>query len=196
MSHVPSPDIVVSELEPVTPTLYWAMEVGTERGRIYFDQRSLRPEPFLFANIVRYEARTILEDAGVSTGFDLDDLANNGMSIRYCSYVLRVRKTDDGQAPVPGRSQRLQAFYHQLELGLLGPVSSESLNLLVLWNVDHRFLLDPVFTLACPRQGGQTRSSVANHWSVPMANPAFVDAPALPVGRPLSIPSSTSARTG
>jgi hypothetical protein len=172
MTNPPDPSRVLADLEPIASALYEAVEVGAGEARAFFARRNEPVEPFHFASTVRYVAKGILTEAGVTSEIALDDLANNGLSFRYGGYNVRVRKADDGRVPVPGGSRTLQLFYQQ-NFGLLDS-TGDTTNLIVLWDVVRpQFVPVEHLVVACPRSGGRLQDSVSVHWQVALPNPAY-----------------------
>ncbi len=163
-------------LTPLIQSLYHALEAATQEARLYFDQRKEPADPFLFPCLVRYHAKLILNEAGQNANYELDDLANNGLYLRYAGFQIRVLKSDNGRLPVPGASKQKQEFYNQqLSFGFMeansGNPENPILNLVVLWDVTSRQNLEPLI-LACPKAGSETRESVEEHWQIEIPHPA------------------------
>lgn len=172
LNFPPEPDDVIHDLERVTPAFYHALEAGAVVARGFFDERGDEVEPYHFASTVRYVAKRYLCEAGLAVEFEVDDLANNGLSLAYGPYNIRIRKRDEDGLPVPGHSRVLQEFYQQ-SLRLLSE-TAERVNLLVLWDIARpSFALTETLYIACPKSGGITRDSVSAHWLVHLPNPTF-----------------------
>lgn len=172
LSFPPEPDDVIRDLQPLTPHFYQALEAGAVVARAFFDERGDEVEPYHFASTVRYVAKRSLGEAGLIVEVEVDDLANNGLSLTYEQYNVRIRKRDEDGLPVPGHSRVLQDFYQQ-SLRLL-PETAERVNLLILWDILRpSFALTETLYLACPKSGGITRDSVSAHWLVQLPNPTF-----------------------
>lgn len=168
---VMDPEAVAADLEAVVPTIWRALEVGTLRARDFFEERDLGVDSFLFPNLVRYEAKLFLVDAGQEV-FETEILSNNGLIMRHLEYQLRLLKSDNGELPTPGQSRRKQAYYSQ-QLEFFAPIADEPVemvNLVVLWDVDSHFNLSEL-TLVYPKSGGQTKASVSAFWKLPLEHP-------------------------
>lgn len=166
------------------PPLWEAVEVGTVGAVAFFLDRNQPVDASLFPNLVRYFAKRFLADRNIevvdelaphqpSGEFETIPLSNNGLCIVRGRYAIRIRKSDDGQIPVPGKSVALQLFYRQqpLPFNLInGPAQIVDTSLLLLWDVDLQHHLTRL-TLVRPRDGGTSRSSVESDWSIPLANP-------------------------
>jgi len=109
----PEPDRVIYDLQWVTPQFYQALEAGAVVARGFFDERGDEVEPYHFASTVRYVAKRSLSEAGLAVEFEVENLANNGLSLAYGPYNIRIRKADEDGLPVPGHSRVLQEFYQQ-----------------------------------------------------------------------------------
>jgi hypothetical protein len=105
------------------------------------------------------------KEAGVE-GLARKPLANNGLCLRYKSYEIRVLKSDDGDVPVPGPSQKRQDFYQQRFPNWAEAVDEhehDPLNLLVIWDVTRQYVFRGL-SLVCPKDGDITRDSVEKYW--------------------------------
>jgi len=169
----PDPDRVLNDLAGIGPTIYEALEDAAISARGFFDARGEGVEPYHFASHVRYDARQYLVRRGHNVDFELGDLPNNGLMLTYSRYCIRIRKSDEGDVPIPGASTVLQRFYHQLSLRFGNAQLSKPINLLILWDV-----LKPSYALAgdlllvYPTGGAITRDSVTYSWMVSLPHPA------------------------
>lgn len=165
---VPSPDAVLTRLHRLWPPLYTAFERGTQVAREFFAQHQTPPAPWVYPDIVRWQALRSLKAEGFDAeALELRGLPNNGILIRHEGYTLRVMKAlPDGSLPGPGPSAEKQQFFQQLCLGQWG---EEIRNLVLLWHPDELFNLDSL-SLACPKDGEGTKAE--SHWQVPIPHPA------------------------
>jgi hypothetical protein len=184
MLSIPDPDIVLSELSPLWPSIYIALEWGTQKARTYFDAEEVTIDRNLAPNIVRFQAKRALARDGHEAheeeceDYALRSLPNNGLSLSFRGdllYHLRILKADGGQLPIPGASKVKQAFWNQQLVFDYDASSAEealpSLNLLVLWETDVKYNLHKLF-LACPKSGAMTRESVEAYWIVEIPHPS------------------------
>jgi len=179
---VPDPGEALVTLHSLWGPLYAAFEQGTQVARGFFESRGKKPAPWVYADIVRWEALTRLQAEGFEAEEDvqLRGLANHGILIRYKGYTLRLMKSlADGELPGPGPSKVKQEFFQQLTLG---PWGEEIRNLVVLWAPDEHHNLGTL-SLACPKDGQGTKAEA--HWLVEVPHPA-VGAVAQPESAPLS----------
>jgi hypothetical protein len=174
--NIPGPEETLAQLAPLIPPLYRSIEASVQEARNFFDDRGEDIDPFLFPCLVRYHAKLLLEEAGQAADYELDDLANNGLYLRFGGYQIRILKSDNGKLPVPGTSKPKQEFYsQQLEFDFMnsGPENSQRslLNLVVLWEVSGLRNLEKLI-LVCPKAGSTTRDSVEQHWEIQIPHPA------------------------
>jgi hypothetical protein len=103
--------------------------------------------------------------------FEADYLPNLGLELRADGARIRVLRSDHGQMPVPGTSQRRQSFYAQQgefewdddEEEIVAPV----INYVLHWSTDDEYNLEKVY-LGCPKAGDTTRASVESYWDEPI----------------------------
>ncbi len=176
---IPEPDTVLPRLSRLLPVIYQALESGTLDAREYFDGRREGVDPSLYPNLVRYRARCYLTGQGHDVEFVPEELANNGLSLSYAPYQIRILKSDHGAVPAPGSSKVKRDFYNQrvrqLVLpfpgGSLGVPIDEALNLVILWDVTPTYNLAGL-TLVCPKGSDINRTPPDVHWRVPIPHPA------------------------
>jgi hypothetical protein len=179
--NIPGPEETLAQLAPLVPPLYRSIEASVQEARNFFDDRGEVIDPFLFPCLVRYHAKLLLQEAGQAAEYELDDLANNGLYLRFGGYQIRILKSDNGKLPVPGLSKPKQEFYNQqLEFDFMnsGPGLSQPslLNLVVLWEVSGLRNLEKL-TLVCPKAGSTTRDSVEQYWEIHIPHPAHSQEP-------------------
>lgn len=168
-----------AEVSPIIPVLHRALEYGCGRGKEFFDNEKCARDPFLFPDLVRFFGKRFLQSEGVNAeerDFEMHNLANNGLSILFADYHIRVLKADNGSVPTPGVSKKKADFYNQ-QMSLLpdvtGTLKQTKLNIIALWDVDANGNLSGLW-LACTRSGGQTKDSVELHWLESLPHPAEV----------------------
>ena len=173
---IPTSTAVLAEIPELVPVLYKALESGTHAMRSFFEDDKAKPDAFLAPALVRYYAKKFLSSNGVEeTELDVEDIANNGLSLMHNSYHLRILKSDNGQLPPPGDSERKQKFYsQQMTLGVRPSGVATTLNLVVLWDFDAAYNLRQLW-LSCPKAGGIGKASVEEHWSVALPHPATAE---------------------
>jgi hypothetical protein len=189
--EAPDPDRVLKDVGGISPTIYEALEGAAISARGFFEARGESVEPYHFASHVRYDARQYLVRRGHKVDFELGDLPNNGLMLTYGRYSIRIRKSDEGDVPIPGASTVLQRFYHQLSLRFNNQQLSKPINLLILWDVlKPSYVLAGDLLLVYPTGGAITRDSVTYSWMVSLPHPAL----APPVAPPKS-PEEEMAQT-
>lgn len=155
---------VFQKLQHVTPIVHSVLDKATTQSRAFFEKRKAPVDVFLFADLVRYEAKCLFETLEYrSVGYQFVTLSRNGLLLVYeyenCIYSFRIRKADeDGELPAHNLSRTLKRFYNQSTPYLPGFSPEEvsecivphKLRLVVVWDVDEKYILTNVF-LACPR---------------------------------------------
>ena len=181
---------VLSYLDPLWPDAWRAFETGTQHAAAYFKdqpgERARVRDPWLFAHLVRFQARTYLADRGIDANIDLMWLALSGVAVRFGRVDLRFLLSDDGRLPAPGRSWKKRAFYSQAiqnPLFILGdeqPRLPATLNIVVTWDYDSSGVLRGL-VVHCPSGGGNGRDSATSYWNHALPHPASTyQAPAQP----------------
>ena len=153
-----------------------ALRDGTEHARSYADWQDEEIDRMLAPALVRKGAKRFLLSSGDDSTpevsdeeveYDAEYLPNLGLSVTNEGDRIRILKSDNDSLPVPGPSQRRQAFYAQQRF--LFPVRtsesdlSSNVNLVLHWVADGEYNLERVY-LACPKAGGETRRSVEAYW--------------------------------
>lgn len=156
--QVAGPELVLPDVAETLVDIYQALDEGTVVARDLFDREGGEPSPWVFAGITRWVTSRRLTDLG----YEMENLSNDGLLTRVAGCQLRIKKADDGDPPVPGRSSRMQAFYHQMALPLDGDVVRHP-NLLLLWDAEELTLV-PNLLLLAPKSGDISRQSVDWHW--------------------------------
>lgn len=171
--NVPEPGFVLKKLSSAIPVIYSALQHGTFKAKEYFDESGRNVDRYLAPNLVRYNAKEVLEKRRqeISSGDDLIviNVPNNGMYVSCGDFNIRILKTNNGDLPVPGHSKSRMLFYHQGSLALdfsnnkTISEQNDQVNLLILWDVVSPYNLGEL-SIACPKSGYLTRESVAAHW--------------------------------
>jgi hypothetical protein len=157
---VAGPELVVPYLADFMTECYGALDGGSSVARDLFKRLGRDPDPWVFADVVRMVTKDTLSDR-----YEMEFLPNNGLMTVVTGCTLRIRKSDAGDLPIPGKSRTLQMFYHQLQLGLDGETNARP-NLLLLWDTEQDWSLSDVLLIAAPKAGDETRGSVDSHWTV------------------------------
>lgn len=131
-----TPEAIVARLSPYAPIFHECLAGAVLRARTMFEApEGERPqEPWLFANRVRYELKQLLI-AALPPGTPIaveEQTIMSSVVVHLEDLELRFRKSEPGDVPAPGASQRMRRWYAQT---LDGGVAH---NILVLWHVDDR----------------------------------------------------------
>lgn len=185
MNPILPPDQALKELQPLSITLYEAFPESMETILPYFKERNppVTVDRMLVNHMVRSEMKRILGSKGIAVEEDDDgvngdtselemiSLPQNGLFGSFANYDFRILKSDRGRPPVPGPSTLRQVWYGQ-QGSLFGFKSEADLrpNVIFLWDFDSNYR-SVNLRLACPKQGGKTRSSVATYWNKPVPHP-------------------------
>jgi hypothetical protein len=177
-------DGILEYVRPIWTDSWRAFEAGTEHAVAYFRDQPVEAaqtrDPWLFAHLARFQAKTFLSTRGHDAHIDPMWLANSGVAVRYGQVDIRYLKADRGNGdknglPAPGWSRRKRAFYRQEIQNPLfmfdQPRELATVNLVVTWDYDSSGVL---FELTChsPRAGHNTRESVASYWHASIPHPA------------------------
>jgi hypothetical protein len=174
------PDEVILRTAPLLIVVHNAFEAAAIRSLDFFAPkgRGRKREPIdaesvnsaLFSSLVRYYVRLSLNEKGLEAReedfdgldprdvpYDLDNLPNNGLLLKYADCQLRIRKKYYGKLPNPA-TVAMQEFYQQSLP--FGPMPVESLvngatrlKLMILWNRDSHFRFSGL-ELVLPIDGG------------------------------------------
>lgn len=188
--NIPTPEEVLADLLPILPGIHDALDVGAYKVREYFEREkiknedgSLKIDPWVASNILRYWAKAHLQTMGHDVEDEqpeINDIPNNGLSLIYKRYHIKIRKSDNGGVPGPGYSRRMQAFFQQIPLQFPSQEadreSNQPVNLILLWDVGREYTIRQL-AMACPESGEVTRSSVRLHWNLPVPHPISTVAP-------------------
>jgi hypothetical protein len=171
------PDEVIRRTTPLLISVHNAFDASCLRALDFFTigrgRRRRLPEPedvnsSLASALVRFYVREVLNEKGIETTeedftglnlgdvpFDLDNLPNNGILLKYGDCHFRLRKKYYGRLPNPATSA-MQDFYQQtLPFGPV-PVNGTPpppLKLMILWNRDSHFRFAGL-ELVLPIDGG------------------------------------------
>jgi hypothetical protein len=168
---------VAEEFKAQLKMIESALQFGTMKVRRYFraDNKNKPPDKSLAPNILRYQAKQALREAGQvvedeeEKPFDLQRLSNNGLCLKIGDRTIRIRKAVDGDIPAPGLSKSLNLFYQQMSLAsLMGKEAkdlSDPKNYLFVWDVDSSFYLSSLM-LACPNMGEESKGQPECLWKL------------------------------
>jgi hypothetical protein len=175
-NHHPQAVTALARSTPLCPSVYEALESGTEVGRTFFELPGNTWDGWLFSHLVRYEALRRLKLLP-QDDFFVDGLPNTGIAL-YCKGTqYRVFKaTQDGRLPPPRESEGLKEFYNQLQMPLFpensSALSPPSSRLVLLWDIDGNRNLSTLY-LVCPRSADDSDWKPGlEHWRIPVPHPA------------------------
>lgn len=167
MPKPPTLEQVSGELRDVFRVWYRTFEAATAKAKAFFEEQARPIEWSVYADLTRYEAKFLLNQAGHDADFDMEDLARNGLKATFAGYPTQIRKSDNGGVPLPGDSQPyLEHLNQQAWLPLDG---ERKWNLMVLWQVTSLGVLD---TLKLALTASATKTSVATYWIENIPHPA------------------------
>lgn len=178
MPTLPTFPHVLAQLHPIVSPVYSAIEGSLQKTREFFENDHVEVDRSLAPNLVRYYAKRFLTAEGLATeyeqadaaDYELRQLPNNGLCLKYDRHEIRILKADDGELPAPGPSMSRQKFWNwngqlsfNFSYGDALPEASEekslSLHLIVLWDVDpFKYNLKRLL-LGCPISGDETTAS-------------------------------------
>ncbi len=174
LTSTPDPEQVLADLQDVTAAIWDALEAGVQHAREYFDSRGLDVDPFVAADLTRFEAKRLLEQQQHEAEFERRELSNNGLRVLATRngrlYDLRIRRADGGLLPTV-QSDAMAAFYYQPVLEGIELAHAESINLVILWETPSNYSQITAMNMACPRAGGEYREDVHAHWYTPIPHP-------------------------
>ena len=147
-------------------------------AREYFEARQIPiNDPHLFAHLVRHALKLWLTSHGHTSketiDYQVENLTLSGIRFVFDDWDARGFKAVEAKCfdgtpfltlPAPGKSEAKQDFYKQ-QLELFNPdgsTRSVSLNMVILWELTSGWNVR--LFLACPKDGGSSRTSVEMFW--------------------------------
>jgi hypothetical protein len=183
--EVPPRSEALEMLAEVHPEIYKGLDFAAFQARSYFEEKDASVEPCLQSMLIRFHARSYLQQKFPEVIFD--NLSLCGVSL-LCKNVrwrradvsvrLRLWKSPDGGLPKPGDSSGRQIYYTQLELrfpeGASAPElpNDAELKLAVLWNVDAKGILQAPL-LVCPKKFDEKTGEIEVWWDIPIPDPTL-----------------------
>lgn len=159
------------------------MEQVIPSAKEFFVKQGKPVDTYLFNDLVRYYAKSILQDSGFAVEDDAEEvseykfkaLANNGLSGKFNRHPFRILKADQGNVPMP-TSWEKKGFYNQqlaflLDTPVIEPSRKMRHNILILWEVDNQYNFLRL-RLACPKAVGNTRESLEVYFNIPLPHAA------------------------
>lgn len=133
-----SPDQVLEFLSAPVAQIQEALDDGVS----FADERmsGLKPDPYLWAHLVRYQAKQILQK-NPSEDWELHQISNSGIEIACGPFVIRTLRSQENRPPNPGASGTRKRFWtqmHQLVFPLDGKAAApmRGANLILDWTID------------------------------------------------------------
>lgn len=129
---VPPFQEALTDLSPFFSIFYDAFEAADAHVKDFLEQLKAPFDPWIHAHLVRHYVKLDLHQHDVDAqDFKPENLAMSGLHFRIGRWVLRMRKSVQGEMPSPGRSKTLDAYYRQRML----PGDFQIMhNLLLLWH--------------------------------------------------------------
>jgi hypothetical protein len=181
------PNEICGVLAETSRDVYDALIQGCLKVREYFDGLQHDLNAPLAANIARYHARhTITKKRNLLTPYYIEEVPNNGISLKQDLFEIKVLKGRDGEPPSPSKTKKGERFYSQdsaqIELfrGFRRPwashewkefaASTDKLCLLFCWEVDASYSISRL-QLMCPRQPWKYMQSAQLFWKTDVPHP-------------------------
>ena len=156
-SNIPTPEKVLNDLACIIPPIHEAIEAGTQNARDYFPQ-DVKIDPYLAAQMARYQAKVYLQKRGheiENLGDLMEDIANNGLILKFKKYNIRILKSQSGTLPTPGHSIARQEYYQQpFDFSSEDDEKTPEVNLIILWETNESFEIIKDLKLVYQKSGG------------------------------------------
>jgi hypothetical protein len=164
---IPSLEQALEDIRPIIGRLIAAFDHATGEARATAEEREY--DGSYFSHQVRFEAKMELKGSGIEAeDCELEDTPNTGICIAHPGYSIRVLRSQDGEIPDPGDSDRRKRFLEQQseQLNLFQEDQTpghsperEPTHLVMLWETVGRFFSG--FWLICPDGVGRQHFK---HW--------------------------------
>jgi len=212
------PDEVIRRISPLLIVVHNAFEASAIQALEFFAPKGRRrsgpidPDTVnspVYSSLVRYYVREALNERGLEAReeeldaidpadvpYDVDNLPNNGLLLKYADCQLRIRKKYYGRMP-NATTTAMQDFYQQSFP--FGPVAVDSgavhprLKLMILWNRDAHFRFSGL-ELVLPTDGGPKFSEW--EWRRKIPHPATLIAGQTRVEGDEDLPYEEQRKTG
>lgn len=171
-TEIISHDRIRQDLEELIFAVHSAFEDTPRLAKKFFEDQKHKVDPFLINDLIRYYIKQHLASLrfDVTENYDVDDLPNNGLSVKYKGHHIRILKADRGNLPVPHSDTKVDFYNQQLSLDSLvdgdGNVRQPALrpNVLILWELTSNYDFNQLY-LACPKTGGKKREFVTAYFN-------------------------------
>lgn len=174
---IPTPAQIIDETRAFLLVVREALEHGIRQARQFFDDEGELPDAWLAPDLVRWHAKRFLDSGGhlaqsLEEDYGRTPASNNGLRLTFKRFLVMVRKSDDGELPVPA-SQVQRDLYSRNQavfefIPRTSSVDGQEITLAILWDADREYqnLISLILTL--PRIGGETRETTKAYWSEPV----------------------------
>lgn len=170
--NTPTPEELISQLAPLLVIVRAAIRFGIERTFAFFEQEGEGADQSLAPNLVRYYAKRYLDHKGhaaedLEGDYERPAAGNNGLRLAYRHFKVIIRKSEQGELPVPSSGLQIDFYDHNQKYGfktLEGP----QINVIVLWDADYLYNQLVSFELVLPKSGGTKRASTSAFWQEPI----------------------------
>lgn len=145
---------VLEETKGLLSLLWDAFDVSCQTVQAFFKDTNI--DPYLAPNLLRYHTKQyIISNRWKVDGLQVENVANNGLSIYYGKYHLRIWKDQGTELPDPGLSSIKEDFLRQRHMFQPGlwEFDDQPENLAILWTMDSKYnllklrLAHPVYSI-------------------------------------------------
>lgn len=189
------PDEILERLFDLSTSVHDGLAAGTMEVRGYFEWRSretgqpIEMNTTMATNIMRYVTLTKVKEARkVGCNYHLEDLKNNGISVRFDWCHVKVFKTLSEEVPTAHNTFASRRFYQQgrpVQRRLAGldwerewlhkdweeiAPTLDLANLIYGWEVDRYYNVTRV-QMFCPRVSGKYKQGVKLFWQKDVPHP-------------------------
>jgi hypothetical protein len=157
------PDDVIRFATPILIVVHNAFEAAAIKALEFFVPRTrgrgkrgeIDPASVnssLYSALVRYYVKTALNDKGMDASeeeqngidprdipYDVDNLPNNGLLLKYGDFEFRIRKRYYGRLPNPATAAMQQFYQQRLPFETAAADALKKLHLMILWSSDSHF---------------------------------------------------------
>lgn len=175
-----SHDKIRQDLEELIFAVHGAFEDAPRLAKQFFEDQKRKVDPFLINDLIRYYIKRHLAGLrfDVTENYDVDDLPNNGLSVTYKGYRVRILKAERGDLPIPHSGTKIDFYNQQLSLDSLvdddDNLRQPTLrpNVLILWELTPNYDFNQLY-LACPKTGGKKRKFVTAYFNEAIEHPVY-----------------------
>lgn len=184
-SFIPPFKVMLKELHIFHKQLQISLEEGVRQGLEYFDEKKLPIDVYLLNQLIRYHTKRLMKEKASINLYEMDDLANNGLSGTHDGYHIRIFKGNRGSIPIPNSLTKVSFFCQQMELGFdLPPQFIEKPNVFFLWELDKNYSLIPL-RLVCPEYAEKGHDVTMTYYDEILVNPVIESKPESEIIEPI-----------